>query len=219
MQQMGIISPDSYINLREEDDEEGYREEDDDEEYFEASRRRINRRPNFSSNMRGVTGGRFNVPGAGTAEVKFDKRMASEQSVKEALDKVSKTIEDVRRSMTENNVRIQKQLRRQKSSLSQMQMMSWLPMLLGPSTPKLEKIKFNVATPQEVKADGTTDYAVTPTFTTTGSDSSMMMVVMMMAMGGMSGGQSSGSDSSENENGGSSMSMMMPILALSMLRK
>lgn len=215
---MGSINPESSLYLMEEDDEEGYREEDDEEEYVEASRRRISRRPNFSSNMRGVTGGRFNVPGAGTAEVRFDKRMASEQSVKEALDKVSKTIEELRRSMAENNTRIQKQLRRQKNSLNQMQTMSWLPMLIGPSTPKLEKIKFNaIPSPQEVKADGTTEYSVTPTFAT-GADNTMTTVLMMMAMGGMSGGQSSGSDS-ENDGGAASMNMMFPLLAIALTKK
>jgi hypothetical protein len=216
---MGSISPESSLYLREEDDEEGYREEDDEEGYVEASRRRINRRPNFGSNMRGVTGGRFNVPGAGTAEVKFDKRMASEQSVKEALDKVSKTIEDVRRSIAENNIRIQKQLRRQKNSLNQMQTMSWLPMLMGPSTPKLEKIQFASTGTGTEKAINTNDIvSVTPTYAT-GGDNTMTMMMMMMAMGGMSGGQSSGSDSENDGDAASMNNMMMPLMAMALTRK
>jgi hypothetical protein len=144
--------------------------------------------------------------------------MASEQSVKEALAKVSKTIEDVRRELIENNNRIQKQLRRQKNSLNQMQMMSWLPMLLAPapSTPKIEKIKFDTtATVEDVKTDGK-EHVVTATYapaSTSGADNTMTMVMMMMALGGMTGGQSSGPNS-ENEDSGGISGIMLPMMML-----
>lgn len=176
-----------------EDDTEKWEETFGEARYPRYRRGRATRLP--QRRVGGLKGGSINTP-AGRAQFKFEKPVATRESVdnlakelRAAIKKVDETL-DKNTSMLDKKVNaIDATLKKGQQQTQQMSMMSILPLLLT-KPPQIEKIKLG-----EIPKEGLVKDADVPIQTTTyKKDDSFFLIFALMAM--MPGGLGGTGDSS-----------------------
>lgn len=191
--------------LEAEDDTEKWEETFGEARYPRYRRGRATRLP--QRRVGGLKGGSINTP-AGRAQFKFEKPVATRESVdnlakelRAAIKKVDETL-DKNTSMLDKKVNaIDATLKKGHQQTQQMSMMSILPLLLT-KPPQIEKIKLG-----EIPKEGLVKDADVPIQTTTyKKDDSFFLIFALMAMmpGGLGGGT------------GDSSNMMPLVLAMAL---
>lgn len=179
--------------LEAEDDTEKWEETFGEARYPRYRRGRATRLP--QRRVGGLKGGSINTP-AGRAQFKFEKPVATRESVdnlakelRAAIKKVDETL-DKNTSMLDKKVNaIDATLKKGHQQTQQMSMMSILPLLLT-KPPQIEKIKLG-----EIPKEGLVKDADVPIQTTTyKKDDSFFLIFALMAM--MPGGLGGTGDSS-----------------------
>lgn len=179
--------------LEAEDDTEKWEETFGEARYPRYRRGRATRLP--QRRVGGLKGGSINTP-AGRAQFKFEKPVATRESVdnlakelRAAIKKVDETL-DKNTSMLDKKVNaIDATLKKGQQQTQQMSMMSILPLLLT-KPPQIEKIKLG-----EIPKEGLVKDADVPIQTTTyKKDDSFFLIFALMAM--MPGGLGGTGDSS-----------------------
>ena len=198
------VFEDDEALLEAEDDTEKWEETFGEARYPRYRRGRATRLP--SRRVGGLKGGSINTP-AGRAQFKFEKPVATRESVdnlakelRTAIKKVDETL-DKNTSMLDKKVNaIDATLKKGQQQTQQMSMMSILPLLLT-KPPQIESI-----TP--VPATGATPTPMPIQTTTYKKDDSFFLIFALMAM--MPGGLGGGTGDSSNM-----MNMMLPLVLLS----
>ncbi|MBV6519276.1 MAG: hypothetical protein DCC43_10095 [Candidatus Brocadia sp.] len=199
------VFEDDEALLETEDDTEKWEETFGEARYPRYRRGRATRLP--SRRVGGLKGGSINTP-AGRAQFKFEKPVATRESVdnlakelRTAIKKVDETL-DKNTSMLDKKVNaIDATLKKGQQQTQQMSMMSILPLLLT-KPPQIEKIKLG-----EVPKEGLVKDAEVPIQTTTfKKDDGFFLIFALMAMmpGGLGGGT------------GDSSNMMPLVLAMAL---
>lgn len=154
------------------------------------------------------------IPGGGTAQVQFSKRLVSEEDFKKAMDQIRADHNETRRLIADLDKRATDSLKRLRSSMNNMSMMSLLLTFIQ-QPPKLASVTFNAG--QTISP--TTSTPVTVADSTQKSSSDIMLpLVLMMTMGG--GGDGGLFGSGEGSRGGGGMSeMMMPLVLIMAMGK
>lgn len=189
---VGLFEDDESL-LEAEDDTEKWEETFGEARYPRYRRGRATRLP--QRRVGGLKGGSINTP-AGRAQFKFEKPVATRESVdnlakelRAAIKKVDETL-DKNTSMLDKKVNaIDATLKKGQQQTQQMSMMSILPLLLT-KPPQIEKIKLG-----EIPKEGLVKDADVPIQTTTyKKDDSFFLIFALMAM--MPGGLGGTGDSS-----------------------
>jgi hypothetical protein len=191
----------------------GGESDDDDEAIFEADdaddeavrypyRRPVTGRQPYTSGARPVQSGTMQVPGAGTAQVQFSKRLVSEDDFKKALEMVR---QDIRKNTSAIDGLDKQFSSNLKGLKGQVEQGSMFPLLMTFMQPKLSNITF---------ASGTTLEAgkALPVSASAQTDGMMMPLLLMMMMGGGGGGFMGMGGDSSGKGGGQDMMMMMLLM-------